>query len=168
MNILAACTLYEVDLLKLSEEMYDKLSNDFSIDADCTILTLSEEDIYKYEIPYQAVNLDSCQFDEDELAFIMEDILGNYPHYLVFASGCKWNGSNGYKIVEDITETCYRDYDISLSPIDKGRRKASFLESSHDVPTGSTTYMIGITDEEYDKLANAEFEEVESFVNTVE
>ena len=36
-------------------------------------------------------------------------------------------------------------------------------ESSHDVPTGSQTYIIGISTEEYNKLSEAEFEEVVKF-----
>lgn len=168
MNILAACTFYDVELLKLDKQLYDKLAKEYDIDADCPLLRISETDIEFHDIPVDAVDWDSCEFDEYGLEDIMEGYVGKYPHYLVFASGCRWNGSSGYKLCDNILQTVYRDYDISLEFVDKGKRKAAFIESSHDVPTGSTTYIVGLTNREYNKLVDAEFEEVESFIEQID
>ena len=168
MNILAACTFYDVDLLKLDKDLYDTLAHDYSIDADCPVLRIPETDIEHYNIPSEAIDWDSCEFDEYDLEDIMEGYIGKYPHYLVFASGCKWNGASGYKLCDNILQTVYRNYEISLSFVEKGKRKTEFIESSHDVPTGSTTYIVGLTEKEYNKLVDAEFEEVERFLEQID
>ena len=164
MNILASCTFYDINLLKLNKDLYDKLANEYNIDADCSVLQISETDIEFHNIPSEAIDYDSCEFDDYSLEDIMENYVGKYPHYLVFASGCRWNGTSGYKIVDNILATVYRNYEISLEFINKGKRKAEFIEGSHDVPTGSTTYIVGLTEDEYNQLVDAEFEEVESFL----
>ena len=169
MNVLAACTYFDVDISKLPKDVYEKIDNDYGgLEDEGAYIRMSEDNIDYYNVPSEAVDYSDGDFDEYELEAIMSDILGNYPHYLVFAAGCRWNGASGYKVVEDVKETCYRGYDITLELKERGKRKALFRESSHDVPMGSTTYMLGITEEEYDRILDMEFNEVEEFVDSIE
>ena len=47
---------------------------------------------------------------------------------------------------------------------EEGKFKAR--ESSHDVPMGSTTYVIGLSEKEYEELRESNFEAVEAFVKS--
>lgn len=167
MNILGSCTYYDVNVLRLSQDLYDKLNKEYaSIDADCSTLTMSENDISEFHIPCEAIDYDSFEFDEEELESVLTDLLGKHPYYVVLASGCRWNGSSGYKICKNILEVCYRNYDITLILQEKHKDAIKCIESSHDVPTGSPTYIIGISQEEYNRLIEAQFEEVVKFVES--
>ena len=165
MNILGSCTFYDVNLLKIPADIREKLDKEFDFDADSSEVRLSEETIDKYNIPSETVDYDSCDFDEDELEYTLEDLIGNHPNYLVFASGCRWNGASGYTFCDNITDTVKRNYEISLRLVEQFKNGIECIESSHDVPTGSHTYIIGITDEERDSLEDADFSEIEEFVN---
>lgn len=167
MNILNACTTYNVNLLKVGMDIRAKLEESWgSLDADCQEITMNLNDIEEFEIPSNAVDYDSFEFDEEELQYILEDLIGNHPHYLVFASKCTWNGANGYKFCNNIIDTCVRNYEISLTLREKGTNAILCTESSHDVPTGSPTYIIGLSNKEYNKLENADFSEVENFAKS--
>lgn len=166
-NILYACTTYTVNLLKINEEIREEIEQSWGkLDADCTEITMTLNDIDDFEIPSDVVDYDSFDFDEEELQYILEDLIGNHPHYLVFASNCTWNGVSGYKFCTNIIDTCARNYDISLTLKEKGTNAILCTEYSHDVPTGSPTYIIGLSNKEYNKLENADFSEVENFAKS--
>lgn len=166
MNILDSCTYYEVDLLKLSDSFRHSVDNVYSIDADTVKLPISLSDINKLNIPEEAINYDSVEFDEYELESLLIDYIGKHPAYLVFASGCKWNGVSGYKICDDIKNTVIRNYDISLILINQFKNGIECMEYSHDVPTGSPTYILGISNEDREKIEDMEFNDIENYVNT--
>lgn len=167
MNILNSCTSYSVDLLVAGEDIRKNIEESWgSLDADCQEVVMNLNDIEKYDIPAEAIDFDSVEFDEDELKDILEDLIGKHPHYLVFGRGMRWNGVSGYRFCDDIVSTCHRDYDISLVLKEKGKNAIMCLESSHDVPLGHYTYIIGLSEEDYAKLDCVDFDEISQFVNT--
>lgn len=167
MNILAACSFATVSLDELDEKLQNELRKTFGLDEDDTGILLSEEEIEKYDL-YDAVDNDSWEFNNNLLEDILITSIGKYPHYLVFASGCRWNGASGYKFCDKITDTIYRDYDITLELEEKLEGRAiKCRESSHDVPMGNPTYIIGLSNKEYDRLEEASFEEVEKFAKSI-
>ena len=96
---------------------------------------------------------------------VMSCFLRPANHYLVFAGGCRWNGASGYTITDSIEKTVERDYEVAITPV-VGTPSGKTLvcrESSHDVPTGSETVIIALTDEEYEALEDAYFEKVSEF-----
>ena len=165
-NILQECTYYQVNLLKVSDELRNKIMEEAGLDSDCVTYMESEDNIDYYGIPSDAIDYDSQEFDEDQLESILEDLVGKFPHYLVFAGGCKWNGSSGYKFCDHIVDTVYRDYDIEIVAKEQGKNALLCSESSHDVPMGAPTYIVGLTEKEYDKLSEASFDEIEAFVQS--
>lgn len=163
LNILDSVTYYSVNLEKVDSEIKKKMDEEYgSLDGE-TFLSISMHDIDKFNIDYDAVNWDSSEFMDDELEWLLESYLNNHPYYLVFASGCRWNGASGYKICSDIKDTVYRGYDVTLILEEQGKNCIKCRESSHDVPMGSTTIIIGLSNEEYEKLEDAEFDEIEQF-----
>lgn len=166
-NILNACTLYAVDLLKIDVEVRMRIDQAWgNIDADCTSVIMTLDEIEEFEIPEDAINFDTFEFDEEELKYILENNIGSHPYYLTFGRGMKWNGANGYKFCRDIISTCMRDYDISLFLQETGKHAILCTEYSHDVPTGHPMYIIGLSKDEYSKLESASFNEIEQFVLT--
>ena len=165
-NILEECSYCDIDLLKINDSIRQELEKNYDIDADCTVLRLCESDILKYNIPEEAIDFDSFEFDEYELESILIDNIGKFPYYLVFANGCTWNGDSGYTFCNDIIKTVYRPYDISLSIIENIKNGILCMESSHDVPTGSKTYIIGLSEEEYEKLEDSDFNDIKDFVES--
>lgn len=168
LNILDSVTYYDVNLNKVDDEIKQKLADDVgdldikdSDEPDWLNMTL--HDIDRYGINSDAVDWESGEFMEDELEWLLESYLNSHPHYLVFASGCRWNGASGYTFCEKITDTVKRPYEISLVLEEQGESCIKCIESSHDVPTGSTTIIVGLTEEEYERLEDADFSEVEKF-----
>lgn len=155
MNILDSCTFYEVDLTKLNSEQLRNFVGD-SLDEGRLILSL--EAIKNADIPEEVIDWESGEFDQEELNYILTDKIGRLPHYLVVACGCRWDGASGYMFTDEITKTCERSYDISLDLVEEGRNAIKCREYSHDVPMGGTTYIIGLTEEEFELLEEKELD----------
>ena len=163
LNIFDSVTYYVVDLDKLDEETKKQLSSEYGFfDGDDTI-AMTLHDIDRYGIDSDAVHWDTADFNEDELEWLLESYLNSHPYYLVFASGCRWDGASGYKFCDDIKDTVYRDYDTSISIEDHGPDCIKCRESSHDVPMGSTTIIIGLDSDDYEKLESADFDTIKEF-----
>ena len=157
MNILDSCTFYEVDQTKLNSEQLRNFVGD-SLDEGSLILSL--EQIKNADIPEEAIDWESGGFDREELNYILTDKIGRLPHYLVIACGCRWNGASGYMFTDEIAKTCERSYDVSLDLVEEGRNAIKCRESSHDVPMGGTTYIIGLTEEEFELLEEKELDKL--------
>lgn len=164
LNILESCTEYSIDLTKVTNESLSQLYNDLGDDIKYkNSIRLTGDDIEKYNIDSNAIDYDSVEFLDSILEDTLETLIGKHPHYLVFASGCRWNGNSGYKFCDNITDTVYRDYDITLLLEEQQKNCIKCRESSHDVPTGSTTIIIGISQEIYEQLEDADFNDIEKF-----
>ena len=172
LNILDSVTYYDVDLNKVDEETKKKMEEDMgSLDSAIPEserigpdwMNMTAHDIDRYGIDYDAINWKSGEFMEDELEWLLESYLNSHPHYLVFAAGCRWNGASGYRFCEDIKETVYRNYEVTLTLEEQCESCIKCRESSHDVPMGSTTIIVGITEKEYEQLKYADFDEIEKF-----
>lgn len=98
---------------------------------------------------------------EEELHYILKD----YEHYLTFAFNCTWNNASGYKIYNDILGAFGRDYDYTqeLISVSKGNKSCLLKEYHHDKPLGHNVVIVGLTEQEYNKLVNTSFEEIEKF-----
>ena len=163
-DIFMKCTMYRIDTDKLDSEQRKMLFDDIGL-VEGEPLWLDGTSIDAYEIPSDAVVWESGEFDElaleDELGLWLN---GQYPHYLVFANACRWNGASGYKFCDNIVDTVYRDYDVSIDIQKEIKNGFVARESSHDVPMGSQTVVLGLTEDEYEQLVDAEFDEIERFV----
>ena len=157
MNILESCTFYEVDQTKLNSEQLRNFVGD-SLDEGSLILSL--EEIKNADILEEVIDWESGEFDECMLESLLDEIVGRYPHYLVIALGGKWNRASGYMFTNEITKTCERSYAISLDLVEEGRNAIKCRESSHDVPMGGTTYIIGLTEEEFELLEEKELDKL--------
>lgn len=115
-----------------------------------------------------------CEYDEDGeyIDFIeylyndfIDTLIKDYNNYLVFVFNGNWLGQNGYRFV-DCKEQCFsRSYDCSqyITGSNTNGKILQLKESSHDVPLGHKTLIIGLTDREYEKLEFADFETIENF-----
>ena len=162
MNILEACTYYDFkddltpeDLKVIRDAGFDYIEGEYqNIDGE----SISGWNLEDYVV------WNSAEFDELECQDLLESLIGIHPHYLVFASGCRWNDASGYTFCDNIVDTIRRNYDVAICYRKHIDGKALICdESSHDVPTGSTTVIVGLTDKEYKKLENAEFSEIQAF-----
>ena len=162
-NIIDTCTYFKVDISKATMELRDFLDKEIGLDPDTMEIVLDKNSIDAYNIPLEFINWESEDLDEDELEELLYDMIGKFPHYLVFAQHCTWNGASGYMFCEDIKKTVYRTYDASIYYEEEKPGCLKCTESSHDVPGGQPTYIIGLSEKEYNKLKNSTFEDVEKF-----
>lgn len=162
MNIIEACTYYDFkgtltpeDIKVIRDAGFDYEEGEYqNIDGQ----SISDWNLEDYII------WESADFDDLECQDLLESWVGKHHHYLVFASGCRWNGASGYTICDNVLDTIRRNYDVTICYRKHIEGRALICdESSHDVPTGSTTVIVGLTDDEYEKLEDAEFSEVEAF-----
>lgn len=157
---------FDVDSSKLDEKCIDRLRNnayEFSEDDDIGLVWAP--DIDRLDVPYDSVYWDSPFCDDEYRDEILHQMIKPANHYLVFASGCRWNGASGYSFKETPADCLYRSYDATIRPhaVSKGGKTLVCIESSHDVPMGSHTYIIALTDDEYRRLEDAEFSTVRKF-----
>lgn len=110
------------------------------------------------------------EWDEYLADSIMSEYIKDADKYLVFARGCRWNGASGYKFADTTNDILSRSYDFSLVPIarSKGKKVLVCRESSHDVPMGSTTIIVALTEREFSELQISSFERVEEFAEIME
>lgn len=158
LNLLESVTYYDVNLFNVDVDLSSKIKQMFSMRPEEMTVRLAMSTINSMDIPTDAVDWDSCEFDEDELEILLTESVGNHPHYLVIACGCRWNGASGYMFTDEIVKTCARNYDISLTLEEEGKNAIMCRESSHDVPMGGKTYIVGLSEEEYEDLEDAELE----------
>lgn len=157
---------YMVDWEMLDDETIERLeANGYESQYD-----MSMSDIEYFDIPMTAVDFSFGYWDE----YLARDLLSEYikdaNHYLVFANGCRWDGASGYKFADDIIDTIYRDYDVTIYPktATKGGKTLVCTEHSHDVPMGARTTIIALTDNEYERLVNSEWDVVRRFAEKQE
>ena len=149
---------------KLDEDTLNRLSAD-GFDTENYHIEMSSADIEKYDIPYEAINWQSSFYDPDTARETLQSLLKPAKEYLVFAYGCRWNGASGYTICSSVLDTVRRDYDCHITPllVSKGGKILMCRESSHDVPTGSSTYIIALTEREANEIECMDFSEVRAF-----
>jgi len=167
-NILASCTFVDVIIDELPEDLKQKVIEAYELEEDEPVVRITEEEVDYLEIPYECLDDDSWDFNTKKLSYVLHDYLGKHPWYLVVAKHCTWNGMSGYKFFRDthIVNTVTRDYDITLLLEQRGKDAILCTESSHDVPQGSSTYIIGISEEEYERLSEADYSEIEKFAES--
>ena len=104
--------------------------------------------------PFNYDDMDS-DFDEYEYEDFISELIKKAEHYLVCAYACTWNRRTGYKIVDELKDAFYRDYDCyqCYNGGSQGGKSICITEYSHDVPMGYRTMIIGLTNKEYEKLS---------------
>ena len=161
-----AGTLYFVPSDKLTEDQKNKLvdlgfdeADDGSAGYAVDILSMHNAGIDPYLFS------DDTEYNEEDAEDILLNFIKDSDHYLVFASGCRWNGASGYKLVSDRLGLITRGYDVTITPVAASERGKVLVccESSHDVPTGSTTIMVALSTAEYNRLKDADFWTVTGF-----
>lgn len=144
------CTMTPVSTEQASKEFID----DYGIDDSDDAIMISIHEAYGYGI--ENIDWYNTEFDSEEYRYFLEELLKPANHYLIKIDTAMWNGSSGYKIVDELTDIFYRDYDttVHLKGISKGGKTLEWVESSHDVPMGSSAIAIALTDKEYEKLSD--------------
>lgn len=119
-----------------------------------------------HQIPDEAVIDYMSWVDDDEIIDTMNLLLKEADNYLVFSTKCRWLGTSGYKITNYVADALLREYDVAIYPlaVSHGKKTLQCIEFSHDVPTGANTYIIALTDKEYEQLGHADFRKVQNFV----
>ena len=124
-----------------------------------------DEEYASVSVPYTDINellddplnyddMDS-DFDEYEYEDFISELIKKAEHYLVCAYACTWNRRTGYKIVDELKDAFYRDYDCHqcYNGGSQGGKSICITEYSHDAPMGYRTMIIGLTNKEYEKLS---------------
>ena len=171
MNIIEQFTFYRIYLDKVEDKDIHAYLEDSLAFGENIITTSGNEISYicekynNYHWIDTAVDFSSAETDLAELEDWLTSHLGNRSHYLVFAKSCTWRGASGFKFCDNVNDTLFRNYDATFIFKKDIKNGIEILESSHDVPTGSPTYIFGLTNKEFDKLEDAEFDTIETFVN---
>lgn len=97
-------------------------------------------------------------------------VIRDAPAYLTVARAVRWDGSDGYRLNWSKERVFARSYDATITPVEasSGGKVLHAIESSHDVPTGSNTYIIALTKRE-SSYVNAlfmqtDFEAIDEFI----
>lgn len=115
---------------------------------------------------WDSVDWASGELDEEYQEDVLHSLIRPADWYLVYASGVTWDGRSGYRFEKAISHALYRSYDatITADAVSRNGKTLRCRESSHDVPMGSFTWIIALTDRENDLLQNSSFEQIRRFV----
>lgn len=107
-------------------------------------------DADKYDL-YDCLSWLPPEYEDNEAAEYLLDMIEDAPHYLVMTHNCRWDGTSGYKIVDNIEETVRRDYEVTIYPryVSNGGKCLICSEHSQDVQQGARTSIIALTEKEY-------------------
>lgn len=97
---------------------------------------------------------DLFDFDDPFIEENLHKYIKTADYYLVYLRGCRWNGSSGYRVVNNIKDAFYRGYDCNIY-LEKSSNKGKILqcrEYHHDVPTGHSSYIVALSKDEHSKL----------------
>ncbi len=155
---------YDVPIENIAE---NKLG-EFDIDEEQTSILLDHHSIYnsdEYVIDTSDISYEYT--DEYEIDDFISGLMNYkaYDHYLVVLFGAKWNGASGYKIFNSYKECFCRDYDVSMyykGSSSKGK-VLSLKEYHHDCPMGHTSVIVGLTENEYQKLLYKDIDDIIQF-----
>lgn len=162
-DIMTLGVYYDVPIENFANGVLDKLG--FEIEDYMDYVICDERTIDKYAESWDNVTYNYT--DDYEIDLFINDLMNckAYNHYLVVGYNCTWNGASGYKICNDYKECFIRDYDVSMY-VRGSSAKGKYLqlvEYSHDVPMGHTTLVIGLTEQEYQKITNANIDDILKF-----
>lgn len=158
---------YTVNIPVTSQEWIQK-ATDAGYDCDGDSVDIWASDIPKLGVPYANILWETGRYDNDRFERMSAKLIKPADHYLVFAVRCRWDGASGYKLANGIEECFRRSYDATIRPVSvsRGGKILTCIESGHDVPTGGTTYVIALTEREYQSLLNKKYRFVCSFAET--
>ena len=145
-------TIYNVaDLSETEISNLEEMGYEFDFEEDVDTIWIHDDDLdYASIYAYPA----DWEYDEyeakDELSYYLPE--SESGHYLVLACGVRWNGANGYTIVDNVLDTIYRDYENTVYLEEVKNGVAICKEYSHDVPMGNTTYIVALTNDEYEQM----------------
>lgn len=105
------------------------------------------------------------EYDSDEETNILQSCLKPAKYYLLYGVNMTWNGCDGYRIIDDLSDALYRGYEVSDTIVDYNERTLALSESSHDVPMGAPFYIIGIGERTKQTLENSDFAAVKRLVD---
>ncbi len=153
--------------------------NDLSLEQIARLRALGYDDLYPYEDKVLVAEPDVIYADcDDETDNPAEYVWGNDAeerlsmflkpanHYLVYARGVNWTGEDGFRFTSSRASAVYRNYEASIYPRSASSNGKVLLcrEYSHDVPTGSQTFFVALTDSEYDRLSERDCRAAKRFV----
>lgn len=163
MNLAELGMVYAVDWNALPEETAEKLISEGYDEPDEGTAYISACDIEYFDVPYDAVDTDFVWEDDDEALYVWNELINEAGYYLVCLKHCTWDKRNAAFITDDVFKTVSRDYDVIIRPYMQSpdRKVLVCTESSHDVPMGHLTYIVALTDEEYEMLKEGDLNAVE-------
>ena len=121
---------------------------------------------YKRFVEKYGNEINLAMLEEDDCDLVIKDA----PAYLTVARAVRWDGSDGYKLDWSKENVFSRSYDATITPLEasSGGKVLHAIESSHDVPTGSNTYIIALTKRESSYvnalLMQTDFESIDEFI----
>ena len=129
-------------------------------DFGCFVMVQEGDERFMTDIAsaedFDDVDYSAIEYDEGEAKYMMNKLVKDSPYFLVVAENCRWDGASGYKFAFNKLDAIHRDYDTMIYPVEasRGGKFLKCREYSHDVPMGSTTYIVALTEQEYRRLRN--------------
>lgn len=168
MNIQEVGSYAVTRVRNIKEEFRDDFDIDEQMLEDDEIISVPMDCIFDCLIDMNDYECDD--FDDIQFRDFVEDLIKKAEHYLVVFHKITWNNKSGYKIVDNLIDCFYRDYDCSQYVIggSRGQKVLSIKESHHDKPMGAEVVIIALTNKEYEKIENQKIDNIFDFAKIME
>lgn len=148
------CSIVWTPVSNLNEDGRDLLDHRIvGVEDEYVSLYMEELD----ELTIDSQNYDWCMgsdFDDYMFEDIIDSMLADHDHYIIYADGFTWDRRSGYTIRDSKFEILNRDWDC-VQYIAGGNVAGDVIairEASHDAPMGYMVYILGVEDAELDAL----------------
>ncbi len=152
---------YNVPIENIDKGLADKQLADFESELDVDYVSVSAYELENSSCIKSLENVEYDYTDELEIEDVFNSLMKDYEHYLIVLFNATWTGASGAKITDKYVDCFYRGYDCTMyvKGSSKNGKYLYLRESHHDVPTGHSTLIVGLTESEYEKLEKMNIQE---------
>ena len=169
-DLFSECTTCEVNFSKVSPYIRQQVEDELNVNMSGNnfIITVTKSIADKYHIPFDAICKISYKKDTTKIEVILSRYIVNYSgHFLVFSDKNPWNGLPGYYFCNSLLETVERPMETQIFIKEAAKNAIKCYEVPYNTIEGTTTYIVGLTAEEFGDLSTKDYMDLENFIKNI-
>ena len=168
-DLFGQCTTCEVDFSKVPEIIKQQIEYELGTKITCDnyIITITKSIADKYHIPYDAICKVSYKKDIYKIESLLSQFIFYSNNFLVFSEKPLWNGYPGYYFCNSLLETVERPMETQIFIKEAAKNAIKCYEVPYNTIEGTTTYIVGLTAEEFGDLYTKDYMDLENFIKNI-
>ena len=168
-DLFSECTTCEVNFSKVSPYIRQQVEDELNVNMSGNnfIITVTKSIADKYHIPYDAICKVSYKKDIYKIESLLSQFIFYSNNFLVFSEKPLWNGYPGYYFCNSLLETVERPMETQIFIKEAAKNAIKCYEVPYNTIEGTTTYIVGLTAEEFGDLYTKDYMDLENFIKNI-